>query len=156
MKHSLLAAGLLFIAAQTSATDKPVVGDMAPQINATSLSGEAINTEDYKGQNLSLVFLDSLCPMPHWPDCAEKIAQVKSLSEQDADSQWLGVAKGFYVDANWVKDFVNRNQLNFPVIWDQDNQIFSDYQVFGNPYQVWIGPQGHLVSRNAQMQPIPD
>ncbi len=138
---------LTTLSACTFAADKPLPGDSAPAFSATSLKGNTVNLEQYRGQPVSLVFLDSLCPMPHWPDCESQLAKVQKLSARDQKNQWVGVVKGFYVDQAWVKTFAERWQLEFPVIWDQDNKIFSTYKVFGNPYQIWVDEQGRIQSR---------
>lgn len=140
-------AALLMLSAATFASDKPLPGDSAPAFSATSLKGKTITLDRYRGQPVSLVFLDSLCPMPHWPDCEGQLAKVQKLAARDQKNQWVGVVKGFYVDEGWVKSFTERWQFEFPIIWDQDNSLFSTYKVFGNPYQIWLDEQGRIESR---------
>lgn len=147
MKKYATAALLMTLSAVTFASDKPLPGDSAPAFNATSLKGTTVTLDQYRGQPVSLVFLDSLCPMPHWPDCEDQLAKVQKFAARDQQNQWIGVVKGFYVDQAWVKSFAERWHLEFPVIWDQDNSLFSRYQVFGNPYQIWLDEQGQIESR---------
>ncbi len=152
MKKLATALLLTTLSAPALAADKPMPGDAAPIFSATSLSGKTVALDQYRGQPVSLVFLDSLCPMPHWPDCESELSKVQKLSAKDKKNQWVGIVKGFYIDESWVKSFAERWQLKFPMVWDQNNEIFSQYKVFGNPYQIWVNKEGKVVSRNDTIQ----
>ncbi|MBY4677749.1 peroxiredoxin family protein [Marinobacterium arenosum] len=154
MKSILLGLSLLLASSAALALDKPMPGDQAPSIDARRLDGNPLSLADYRGQPVSLVFLDSLCPMPHFPQCAQKIARANQLAAANPEHPWIGVVKGFYVDEAYVRDFAERFKLNFPLVWDKDNKIFSDYQVYGTPYQVWLDPQGRLSYRGERIEPL--
>lgn len=127
---------------------KPLPGDSAPAFSINSLEGSTLELKQYRGKPVSLVFLDSLCPMPHWPDCEAQLTKLRKIAADDQENQWIGIVKGFYIDENWVKAFAKRWQLSFPLVWDRDNAVFSRYQVFGNPYQIWVDKDGRIASRN--------
>lgn len=129
----------------------PGPGDMAPAFSSKSLTSQPVSLHQYRGQPVNLIFLDSLCPMPHFPECEQKLEQLNALSAANRDAQWLGIIKGFYVDEAWVKQFVERWRLSFPVIWDSDNTIFSQYRVFGTPYRVSVAADGRIRQRSESM-----
>lgn len=131
---------------------KPVKGDKAPQFSAKTLTGEKVNLADMlvkisNKKPLNLIFMDALCPMPHFPDCAAKLRQVNELIMADKSRQWLGVVNSYYVDEAYALAFSKTFTLKLPLIFDQDNSIYRAYDVYASPYQVKINKQGIIESR---------
>lgn len=120
----------------------------APDIHGVTLRN---NSYDFNGSSekpLVLMFADSLCPLPHFPGCEQKIAEFNRLEKKYRDKvNWLQVIKGYYVDKAHVQGYLKDFAITAPSIWDTDNKIFTDYQVFANPYIVVINPQGDVVFR---------
>lgn len=130
---------------------KPGQGDVAPSFSGSTLKGTDLSLDKYlrTGQEkpVSLVFLDSLCPMPHFPGCEEKVTQLSKTISANPDRHWVGVMSSFYVDQNIASQFAERFGLTLPMVFDQDNQIFEQYGVHGTPYQIDISSQGVIESR---------
>ena len=136
------------------AGDKPLVGDIPAASDRVTLAGAELVIGGKRQQPQSVVFLDSLCPMPHWPDCAEKIEQLNGLYETRGSEQWVAVVKSFYIDRQYVADFAERMKLKLPIVFDQDNSLFQDYKVYGNPYQVWLGRDGSIQYRGDSLKAL--
>ncbi len=127
---------------------KPLGGDKAPDFVSTSLSGETIALPQLlHSKPLNLVFIDALCPMPHFPHCEAQIEQLNKQVARDKDNHWLAVINSYYVDEPLTRDFVARFALKLPVIFDRDNSISKAYGVFASPYQVAINRDGTITSR---------
>lgn len=132
------------------------VGDTAPAFSGETLSGakkslhSTIN--DVEEGGVSLVFLDSLCPMPHFPQCETKLAALNQKINEDPQRTWLGVVNSFYVDADFARQFAERFDLRLPLIFDQGNQIFSQYGVHATPYQVDVSRNGVVEYRGEHLQ----
>ena len=101
---------------------------------------------------LSLVFLDTLCPMPHFPGCEDKIAQLNQLVASTPERQWVGVVNSYYVNAEAVEPFRQRFNLTLPLIFDHEHKVFDAFEVHATPYQIDIGIGGVLKSRGDQIQ----
>ena len=54
------------------------------------------------------------------------------------------MVKGYYVDESHVTGYLQKFSIKVPTIWDTDNQIFADYQVFSNPYAVVVNAAGQI------------
>lgn len=119
----------------------------APEFTGQTLAGETISLEQFRGQPVTLVFLDSLCPMPQFPDCEAKIAAFKEAATQKPDHQWLGIASSFYVDKAYVEAFKEKFGIRIPIIFDADNKIFNQYAVYESPYFIELDAQGKVVKR---------
>jgi peroxiredoxin len=101
---------------------------------------------------LSLIFLDTLCPMPHFPGCEDKIAQLNQLVASTPERQWLGVVNSYYVNAEAVEPFRQRFKLTLPLMFDHEHKVFGAFDVHATPYQIDISIGGVLKSRGDQIQ----
>jgi len=135
-------------------THKPLAGGSAPKFSAKTLTGSKVTlagalTRLTDKKPLNLIFLDSLCPMPQFPDCEAKIAKLNKLVKADSSRQWLAVVNSYYVNEEFVQDFVKKFSLDIPVLFDHDNTIYRAYDVYASPYQVKVNRQGLIESRSA-------
>lgn len=142
----------VFLASTLPATagshSKPLPGDNAPSIEALTLSGEGISLSKLlESKPLSLVFIDALCPMPHFPGCEAKIASLNALVSEDNSRHWLAVINSYYVDETWARTFVKNLELKLPIIFDSGNSINRAYGIFASPYQIDINRQGKIFRR---------
>ncbi len=148
-----LTFGLLAMLCATPALaqNKPLTGDRVAPQQVTTLNGQQLEVGKAGNQQTSLVFIDSLCPMPQFPDCEAKIQRLNALYANKGQEQWIGVVKGFYIDQNHVNSFAKRMELKLPLVFDQDNNLFQHYQVYATPYQVWLGNNGEIVYRGDRL-----
>jgi peroxiredoxin len=132
---------------------KPTVGDKAPGFSAVTLSRKKVTLADAlvrlgNSKPLNLVFMDALCPMPHFPDCEGKLAKVNELIKADNSRQWLGVVNSYYVNEEFAQQFAEKFSLKLPLIFDQGNAIYRAYDVYASPYLIKINKQGLIESRS--------
>lgn len=132
---------------------KPMAGEKAPIFSAKTLAGKQVTLADSlvklsNSKPLNLVFMDALCPMPHFPDCEAKLAQLNQLMKADNSRQWLGVVNSYYVNEEFSQQFADKFFLKLPLIFDQDNAIYRAYDVYASPYLIKINQQGVIESRS--------
>jgi peroxiredoxin len=131
---------------------KPVVGEQAPVFTAKTMVGDTVSLRTLsKSKPLSLIFVDSLCPMPHFPNCEAKLEQLNDLVAKDASREWLGVVSSFYVNENVAQQFRDKFNLKLPLIFDIDNKIHQAYRVNASPYQIDISRDGYIHSRGDEI-----
>ncbi|MCG2835307.1 redoxin domain-containing protein [Photobacterium sp. WH77] len=135
----------------------PKIGAEAPRFERQTLSDQTVSLAGLLAQNkgkqsVSLVFVDALCPMPHFPDCEDKLAQWQQQVESDQSRQWVGVISGYYIDAGIAAGFAEKFGLTAPLIFDTDNALYKAYGVHATPYQVDVGPQGRIQYRGDQIR----
>jgi len=135
---------------------KPMPGDHAPDFSLPSMQGQFITLQTVlnnliTNKTLSIVFMDSLCPMPHFPDCQQKLAQLNKLVEDNKDRQWLGIISSFYVNEDSAEQFSKKFDINMPLIFDHKNATFKAYDVYATPYQVDVNSEGTITSRTSQL-----
>ena len=127
---------------------KPQVGDKAPDFTTRTMDGETVSLVGLSyNKPLSIVFMDSLCPMPHFPGCEKKLKELNDVVENDTSRQWLGIVSSYYVDENIAKQFREKIKLTLPLIFDEGNELYRSYGVYASPYQVDINSDGSIRSR---------
>ena len=131
---------------------KPEKGDQAPLFTGKTMSGNSVSLIGLSyNKPLSLVFVDSLCPMPHFPDCEAKLKILNDLVANDTSREWIGIVSSYYVNEEIAQQFRDKYQLKMPLIFDTDNQIFQSYGVHASPYQIDIDSEGIIRSRGAKI-----
>lgn len=114
---------------------------------ATSLSSDEILLT--KGE-IDLVFLDALCPMPHFPGCEKAIADWAQGYRKGVHPA-VAVFNALYVDEAVIKAFVRKHQLSMPVVVDADMTLYRALKIHATPYQVSLD-NGVIVYRGSQLK----
>lgn len=114
-----------------------------------SLSGENISLASGP---VHLIFLDALCPMPHFPGCEETIARLAREYRRDAHNV-VAVFNALYVDETTVQAFVQKHQLTMPVVVDVDMTLHRALSIHATPYQVSLD-NGAVVYRGSQLKSL--
>ena len=148
------------ISATNSKDDKSIKrlpGDKAPIFVSNTLHGQhkslAASVSDLKNdQRVSLIFVDTLCPMPQFPGCEQKLAQLNQLVLTNPHRQWIGVVNSYYVNEDYAIEFAKKFELKLPLIFDKGNKIFKAYGVYATPYQIDINRDGIIELRGDQLR----
>jgi len=126
-------------------------GDQAPPFIANTSGGKKISLNDFKGRNVILYFY----PRDDTPGCTKEACSFRDnfprFNEKDA------VVLGVSTDSVKAHDkFVNKFQLPFILIADEDKRIVQAYGVWGQKsfmgrkymgthrVTVLIGPDGRI------------
>jgi peroxiredoxin Q/BCP len=102
------------------------IGDKAPIFEALDQNGNTIKLSDYKGKKLVLFFY----PKASTPGCT-----MEACNLRDNYDQFL--AKGYAVlgvsadSAKRQQNFINKNELPFPLLADEDKVVINAFGVWG-------------------------
>ncbi|EAQ41409.1 thioredoxin-dependent thiol peroxidase [Polaribacter sp. MED152] len=102
------------------------VGDKAPKFEAKDQEGNTIKLADYAGKKLVLFFY----PKASTPGCT---AEACNLS----DNYETFLSKGYDVlgvsadSAKRQQNFINKNELKFPLLADEDKSVINAFGVWG-------------------------
>ncbi len=102
------------------------VGDKAPAINSIDENGNPITLTQFKGKKIILYFY----PKDDTPGCTKEAC---SFRDSYAVLQKKGfVVLGVSVDTEKKhQKFIQKYELNFPLIADTDKKVVNDYGVWG-------------------------
>jgi len=101
------------------------VGDAAPDFSAPNDKGENSALKDYRGQNLILYFY----PKDGTPGCTSEANDFRDYLEtlKTLNTSIVGVSRD---SLKRHINFSKKNQLNFPLISDEDGKICENYGVW--------------------------
>jgi peroxiredoxin Q/BCP len=101
-------------------------GDKAPYFNTTDQDDNNLSLADFKGNKLVLYFY----PKDSTPGCTVQACDLR-------DNYKNLLSKGYKVigvsadSAKRHKNFIEKNNLPFPLLMDEDKKIINDYGVWG-------------------------
>ncbi|TWT04881.1 peroxiredoxin [Planomicrobium sp. CPCC 101079] len=121
-------------------------GEVAPDFELTTLSGETVKLSDYKGKKVILNFWASWCPpckaeMPlmqnYYDGAQEENVEILAVNLTTEDR---GMTK--------VQEFVSANNLTFPIPLDKEGDIGSIYQAVTIPTSYMIDTEGRIQNKH--------
>jgi peroxiredoxin Q/BCP len=102
------------------------IGDKAPDFSAFDEKGNKISLVDYQGKKLVLFFY----PKASTPGCTVEACNLR-------DNYQTFLAKGYDVlgvsadSAKRQQNFINKNELPFPLLADEDKAVIEAFGIWG-------------------------
>lgn len=132
------AIGYMFYINYFSESDAVVqVGDKAPNFELTTLDGNEVELESYRGQGVFLNFWGTFCP-PFEKEMPYMESQYEIYKEQGVEILAVNVGEAELT----VDRFVQRHELSFPIPMDNGRQVLERYGVIPLPTTLLIDPDG--------------
>ena len=102
------------------------IGDKAPSFNTTDQDDNKVTLADFKGNKLVLYFY----PKDSTPGCTVQACDLRDNYDSLLSKGYkvLGVSAD---SAKRHKNFIEKNNLPFPLLMDEDKKIINDYGVWG-------------------------
>lgn len=115
------------------------VGQLAPEFELETLTGEKTRLSDYRGQRVIVNFWATWCP-----PCRAEIPDFQKLyNEQDVVILAVNLT-GSEKSTDKVIDFVDDFEMTFPVLMDDQTEVSTLYQVQAYPTSYMIDSNGHI------------
>lgn len=115
-------------------------GKEAPDFVLKDLDGNDISLSDFRGKVVLLNFWASWCVY-----CDQEMPDLERLYTTFDDIVVIGVNVG--EDLDLVREYVEENNLTFPVALDSEADIASEYLVSGLPTTYFIDEDGIIYGR---------
>ncbi len=117
-------------------TEAPIVGHLAPDFTLETAVGESVTLSEFRGQPVVLNFWASWCgpcrvEMPFFEHAQKKY---------NGQAAVIGVNQGESADI--VQDFGVRQNISYPLLVDDNNDVNLDYNVNSLPTTIFIDPDG--------------
>lgn len=149
IKHLTYSLLLASVAVNIQAAGSPVagstdLGDIAPDINATTITGEAFNLSDYKGKKpVYLKFWATWCSY-----CKAEMPHLNSIKQNYGDDiQVITINVGMNDSIKNINHFFQNQGYQLPTIFDQKGELTSRFGVVGTPHHVLIDREGKIAYR---------
>jgi len=110
-----------------------IVKGIAPDFNEVLLDGQPIKLSNYRGKSVLIHFWATWCPI-----CKFEQDSIEAISK---DNKIITVAMNSG-EAMEIQNFMEKNNLSFPVIIDEDGLLAQRYGVTGVPTSFILNPEG--------------
>lgn len=106
----------------------------APQFSLKDQNDQLISLSDYKGKIIYINFWGTWCGV-----CESELPAMKQLYEAYKDSDEVAVITVVYPSADREKDvegikaYLKEHEIDFPVLFDEDGSVFSQYGIRSFP-----------------------
>ncbi|NLM13650.1 MAG: TlpA family protein disulfide reductase, partial [Epulopiscium sp.] len=137
----------------TEASDEQKNETLSPAIDFTLVDqyGNEHTLSDYKGKVVFLNFWATWCP-PCQKEMPDIEAMYQEYNQNQEDVIFLGVANPKSeknpntreVEKEGVIEFLEENNLTFPVVFDETGEIFSQYGITALPTTFMIDKNGNI------------
>jgi len=117
----------------------PQQGFFAPEISLTSLNGEVVNLADFKGQVVLVNIWASWCT-----PCKAEMPAIQTMYDKYKEDGFVVLAVNATNSDNIdnVINFVDDQNLTFPILLDMQGDISKKYQVQALPSSFFITQDG--------------
>lgn len=125
-----------------TAPEFSVTNDDGTTYQLTDLAGKPIHLADLRGKAVWVNFWTTWCP-----PCQSEVPILRDLSERYKDRGLVLVAISVQETSPAdVATYASRYQLGYTIGFDGSGKIFHAYKAYGLPTQVFIDPNGVIVS----------
>lgn len=108
--------------------DNLVVGNPAPDFTLQDSEGNNYSLSNYKEKNPVIIYF---YPKAGTPGCTKQACGIRDSFSKFKENEI--VVLGISVDSKEsIKDFINDNELNFPLLSDEEKDVSKAYGVLNN------------------------
>lgn len=119
---------------------KPVIGSYAPLFTLKTSRQTEINLEDLRGKNILLVFWNTGCDYS-----VKELSDLKEFTDLYR-GQIIVLAIDIKELSQTVREYEEKEKINFTMLLDEDGAITKKYQIDGTPYHFLINKEGKIVA----------
>ena len=135
----MLFSGTGLLSASARLPQELSVGEIAPEFQLSSLSGNNVALSDFKGKPVILFIWATWCPY-----CVRELAYLEKsyLDIKKSGVELLAIDSG--EPRELVARYLNNRKIDFPVLLDTDSKVSYAYNVIGIPTLVLVDAQGKI------------
>lgn len=138
--------GLIGYMIYTTATDNTAVvglekGNLAPDFELVTLSGEKVKLSDYRGKKVLLNFWASWCG-----PCRAEMPDMQELHQEGREDVVILAVNATQTERSTESpaEFIKELGLTFPIVLDEKGEVSKTYQVVALPTSYFIDSEGKI------------
>ncbi|MDR0419326.1 MAG: TlpA family protein disulfide reductase [Prevotellaceae bacterium] len=141
MKKIPLFAAIAIAAILSCEKSKEIVkGDTVPKFSITSVEGETVKSEEFKGEYNLILFFTTWCP-----GCQMELPIVQSLYSEYKDVpniNFMAIARE--QSSEEIAPFWQEKKYTMPLFADEDRSVYSKFAPVSIPRIYLVGPDGKV------------
>lgn len=119
-----------------------IINSRAPDFTLKDLNGKTVSLSAFKGKVVLLNFWATWCP-----PCREEMPALNKLYHETKHRGFEIIAVSTDKSVSDTKGFLQKNKLDFPVLFDEDRSVAKLYRVFSMPTTFLIDRNGMIVEK---------
>lgn len=119
-----------------------IVNSKAPDFTLKDMNGKIVSLSAFKGKVVLLNFFATWCP-----PCRAEMPAFNKLYRALKQRGLEVIAISSDRSINDIKDFLEKNKVDFPVLFDADHAANKQYRVFSLPTTFLINKNGLIVEK---------
>jgi len=112
---------------------------IVPTVSLVDINGKQVHLDNLKGRVSIINFWATWCP-----PCVEEIPSLNRLQKKMQGKAFQLISINYAEPAKRIKKFMQRVQVDYPVLLDPDGEIAGQWKVVAFPSSFVIGPDGKL------------
>jgi len=125
------------------------INTVAPAFSATTISGDKVNSNQYKGKVIVLEWLNPECQFTQYGYQRGKVTNLAKQYAKNKDVVWLGVSSTKLKKPSALSAFIKQFKIQHPVINDASGQMARLYYAQSTPHFVVVGKKGKIAYSGA-------
>ncbi len=113
---------------------------LVPDFELATLAGDYLTSDDLRGKVLLLDFWGTWCA-----PCVAAVPGLLSLSRRMKDDPFVILSISTDSDEATLREFVAKNQMTWPQVWDKQHEFTEKCQVQTFPTYVLVNHEGEIV-----------
>lgn len=119
-----------------------LINSRAPDFALRDMTGKNVTLSAFKGKVVLLNFWATWCP-----PCRAEMPSLNKLYQEKKSRGFEVIAISTDRSLSSVKDFLEKNKVSFPVLFDGDRTAAKVYRVFSMPTTFLIDRNGTIVEK---------
>ena len=119
-----------------------IVKSKAPDFSLKDLSGKTVSLSAFRGKVVLLNFWATWCP-----PCRAEMPALNRLQHALKPRGFEVLSVSTDRSVNDIKDFLEKNRVDFPILFDADRSVAKQYRVFSMPTTFLINKNGMIVEK---------
>ncbi|GFP75737.1 TlpA family protein disulfide reductase [Clostridium fungisolvens] len=117
-------------------------GDKAIDFKLKTRDGKEVSLSELKGKNVFINFWATWCPY-----CVQEMPEIEKLYQETKNSDLIILGIDIGEDNDTVRDFLNKNKLNFNILFDYDESVATNYNITALPTSLFIDKNGTIIKK---------
>jgi peroxiredoxin len=113
---------------------------LVPEFELVTLAGDYLTSDDVRGKVLLLDFWGTWCP-----PCVAAVPSLRSLSRRMEDDPFVLVSVSTDTDEAALREFVAKEKMTWPQVWDQRQEFTRKCKVAGFPTYMLVSHDGEIL-----------
>ena len=119
-----------------------IINSKAPDFTLKDINGKTVSLSALKGKVVLLNFFATWCP-----PCRAEMPALNKLQRALKPRGLEVIAVSTDRSINDIKDFLEKNRVDFPILFDADRNVAKQYRVFSMPTTFLINRNGIIVEK---------